>query len=346
MNAEQPLVTAIVPVYGVERYLDRCVRSLVGQTHRNLEIILVDDGSLDASPAICDRWAARDARVRVIHQTNAGVSAARNRGMEVARGTYLCFVDADDYAEPDMVATMVARAEADDAQMVWCGYETNMMRDDGPCPRMDATVSYDLTLTDNAGLAAWFAELAARRYVYPSWNKLFRADFVRAVGARFPVGVIADEDSYFGFPLYAAVERVSVVPARLYHYVVRPGSAAGRYQPALFASRRTVWRFVSPIVARWNPSFAPVFDNLFLSGVGLCLNFLYEDRTLGCGERRAQVAAIARDEAVRDVVGRVRPVGLRNRLAALCLRGGPAMCRVYGASVAMAKRLCAAVRLR
>lgn len=339
MSERQPLVSVIVPVYGVERYLDRCVSSIVDQTYRNLEIILVDDGSPDDCPRMCDAWAAKDTRVTVIHQTNAGVSAARNHGIDEAHGEYLYFVDADDFAEPDLVETLVARAITDDAQIVFCGYETNTLQPDGSLTKTDETRSFDLTFVENTVFAAEFAELAAERYVYPSWNKLFRTDFVRTVGARFPVGVVADEDSYFDFPLYAAVERVSVVPDWLYHYVVRSGSAAGHYQPALFDSHKAVWEYVSPIIARWNPPFAVVFDNLFLGGVGLCLNFLYEDRSRSGRYRREQVRVIADDATVRDFVRKVRPIGSRNKLAAMCLRGGTVPCRFYGWSIATLKRL-------
>jgi len=94
------LISVIVPVYIVEPYLDRCVQSIVNQTYKNLEIILVDDGSPDNSPAMCDAWAEKDSRIRVIHKENGGVSSARNAGLDMATGSYITFVDADDWLEP------------------------------------------------------------------------------------------------------------------------------------------------------------------------------------------------------------------------------------------------------
>ena len=96
------LISVIVPVYKVEPYLDKCVRSIVDQTYQNLEIILVDDGSPDRCGEICDAWAAKDSRIRVIHKENGGLSDARNAGMAVATGKYMGFVDSDDYIAPDM----------------------------------------------------------------------------------------------------------------------------------------------------------------------------------------------------------------------------------------------------
>ena len=99
---EMPLISVILPVYRVEKYLDRCLQSITGQTYRNLEIILVDDGSPDNSGAICDAWAEKDDRIRVIHKQNAGAGAARNTGLAVATGEIISMIDSDDYLEIHM----------------------------------------------------------------------------------------------------------------------------------------------------------------------------------------------------------------------------------------------------
>ena len=104
------LISVIVPVYNVEEYLPRCVDSLLSQTYEKLEIILVDDGTKDASDKICDAYAARDPRVKVIHKENGGLSSARNAGIDIASGEYLAFVDSDDWIEPDTYAHMLGIA--------------------------------------------------------------------------------------------------------------------------------------------------------------------------------------------------------------------------------------------
>lgn len=97
----QDMISVIVPVYKVEKYLDECVASIVAQTHQNLEIILVDDGSPDQCPVMCERWAEKDSRIRVIHTENSGVSSARNIGLASAKGAYIAFADSDDWLRPD-----------------------------------------------------------------------------------------------------------------------------------------------------------------------------------------------------------------------------------------------------
>ena len=116
-----PDLSIIVPVYGVEKYLSRCIDSILNQTFRDFELILIDDGSPDNCGAICDDYAARDSRIKVIHQQNKGVSAARNAALDVAIGSYLGFVDGDDWVEPEMYETMIDAMKQWQTDMVVCG---------------------------------------------------------------------------------------------------------------------------------------------------------------------------------------------------------------------------------
>ncbi|MCM1292334.1 MAG: glycosyltransferase [Bacteroides sp.] len=115
-------ISVIVPVYNAECYLRECVDSILAQTFADFELILVDDGSKDSSTAICDEYAARDPRVRVIHQANAGVSAARNAGLDAARGEWISFVDADDWIEPEMLGDLICKAQEKNADVVSCDF--------------------------------------------------------------------------------------------------------------------------------------------------------------------------------------------------------------------------------
>ena len=115
------LVSVVLPIYNVEKYLDRCVTSVVNQTYRNLEIILVDDGSPDNCPTMCEAWAARDSRIKVVHKENAGLGMARNTGIENATGEYICFFDSDDYIAPDTIEKCFNTARKEDADLVSFG---------------------------------------------------------------------------------------------------------------------------------------------------------------------------------------------------------------------------------
>ena len=118
----EPTISIIVPVYKTEAYLEKCVDSILAQTFRDFELLLIDDGSPDNCPALCEEAAARDPRIRVIHQKNAGLSAARNTGVEAARGEWIGFVDSDDSIAPEMYETLLTYARRDGAQIAVCDY--------------------------------------------------------------------------------------------------------------------------------------------------------------------------------------------------------------------------------
>ena len=117
-----PTISIILPVYNCEAYLHRCIGAILGQTEQNLELILVDDGSTDSSGTICDRYAAEDARVRVIHKQNAGVSAARNAGLETAEGAFIAFADGDDWPEPEMYERLLEAQRRAGSDLIYCGF--------------------------------------------------------------------------------------------------------------------------------------------------------------------------------------------------------------------------------
>ena len=117
-----PLITIVVPIYKVEKYLGRCIDSLIAQTYPNIEIILADDGSPDRCGAICDEYAQKDSRIKVIHQENKGVAAARNAALDIAQGEYIMFVDSDDYVEPTFCEIPLKTAQQQNADMVIFGY--------------------------------------------------------------------------------------------------------------------------------------------------------------------------------------------------------------------------------
>ena len=123
----ESLISVIVPVYNVENYLDKCIESIVNQTYKNLEIILVDDGSLDSSSKICDEWAVKDNRIKVIHKTNGGVSSARNEGLKNANGDFIAFVDSDDWLELNMYEKLISKQKETNTDIVFSGY--NMIID-------------------------------------------------------------------------------------------------------------------------------------------------------------------------------------------------------------------------
>ena len=213
-----PLISVIVPVYKVEAYLDRCVASIVNQTYRNLEIILVDDGSPDNCGVMCDAWAERDSRIKVIHKENGGLSDARNAGMAVASGEYIGFVDSDDYIAELMYELLLERMLRDGSDIAACGVE--MVFEDGT-PSRPLTRSGETLLGKEEALAAVIRESWLKQ---PVWYKLYKADKIQ--GLLFPVGKY-HEDVYWTWQAVARAEKVSVLDMPCYFYLQRSGSIMG-----------------------------------------------------------------------------------------------------------------------
>lgn len=180
------LISVIVPVYRVEAYLDKCISSIAGQTYTNLEIILVDDGSPDRSGAICDKWATKDSRIRVIHQANAGGSAARNAALDMANGELIAFVDSDDYLAPDMFEHL-HNLLAQGADIAECGH-TDVFDDNALFDHGDGSVR---TYTVREAMAEHICDRIFRQLI---WNKLYRREVVGDI--RFPVGKKIDDEFF------------------------------------------------------------------------------------------------------------------------------------------------------
>jgi len=214
---EEKLVSVIVAVYNIEEYLPRCVDSILAQTYGKLEIILVDDGSKDRSGSICDDYAGKDPRVRVIHKKNGGLSDARNAGMDVASGEYIGFVDGDDWIEPDMYRAMYHACEKEKAQVAACRYK--QITKSGV---IDGSAGNSVSLSRDKALEIYVC--GDERYlIYNSvWSKLFARELVEDM--RFPVGKNS-EDIMFTTKAFCRMERLAYLDEAYYNYVLdREGS--------------------------------------------------------------------------------------------------------------------------
>ncbi|MBR4682674.1 MAG: glycosyltransferase [Elusimicrobiaceae bacterium] len=203
---QNPLISVIVPVYKVEKYLSCCLDSIIGQTYSNLEIILVDDGSPDTCGQICEEYARKDSRIRVIHQENQGLSGARNAGLRVARGSYIGFVDSDDYIDPDMYEYLYQLICKDQADIAMC----NICEDKGFRSAQSTNVPYTLMkFVDLFQLADWM-------YV---WNKLYKKEILSSV--QFNTTTSFGEDELFNFEIAKQEPTVAVGGEAKYHYCCR-----------------------------------------------------------------------------------------------------------------------------
>ena len=216
MNSK-PLVSIIIPVYNVEKYLEKCIASVVNQTYTNLEIILIDDGSPDNCPAICDQWQAKDSRIKVIHQQNGGLSVARNEGLKIATGEFIGFVDSDDWIEPEMYQTLLAAMQKTGADIAICKSlnETEDSQTLVPKPKSPTIKTYP---AEKALEMLLSGKSSIRNAV---WNKLFRKHLLENIP--FQVGKIY-EDMLWTPQIIGSAKTVVTIDLPLYHYLFRSGS--------------------------------------------------------------------------------------------------------------------------
>lgn len=213
------LVSIIVPVYKVEEYLDQAIASLVGQTYSDVEIILVDDGSPDNCGKMCDEWAKKDERIRVIHQENAGLSMARNAGIEASNGEYLLFVDSDDFVEDTYVEELYRAISENQADMAMTGVVC--LKQDGSRSLRRVT-DYKKEEINRLTALLRMEKSGERGEAYiVAWNKIYKRELWRTV--RFPEGKIY-EDAFVMPELYYACKKIVLTNSCLYVYRRREGS--------------------------------------------------------------------------------------------------------------------------
>ena len=213
---ENALISVIVPVYNVEKYLDYCINSITNQTYNNLEILLIDDGSTDQSSAICDKWAVEDKRIKVIHKENGGLSDARNAGMQMAKGTYIAFIDSDDWIEKYYIEYLYRAIKETGAEISAC--EIRQVIDGQKPEKLNNVVLSQIKYTTEEALATI---LKGNGFRAVAWNKLYKADML--AGEKFKVGVL-HEDEFFTYRIIGKAKILCFVENPLYNYRQRSGS--------------------------------------------------------------------------------------------------------------------------
>lgn len=214
------LVSVIVPVYKVEKYINKCVESIVNQTYDNIEIILVDDGSPDRCPEICDKWALKDSRIKVLHKENGGLSDARNAGLNIAKGEFIAFIDSDDYVHPQYIEIMYRIMIEHQADVVLCDYESvreNMSVNILPVDMSNVhCVEYNRTQAVKKLIGTEydvkFVISCAKLYKKRIWTNL-----------RFEKGKL-HEDEFASTEVYLSADKSVEIDSKLYYYIDRSGS--------------------------------------------------------------------------------------------------------------------------
>ena len=214
------LISIIVPIYKVEQYLERCLDSILQQTYSNYELILVDDGSPDKCGEICEEYARRDNRVRVIHKSNGGLSDARNVGISISKGEFIAFIDSDDWVAPEYLACMIGALKKTKSDICECGViRTDGILDESVISNEDESLLQTYNV-ENA-LEELICDGIFHQYV---WNKLYRRKCICRID--FPVGK-THEDEFWTYQVFGKAKTIVKIERKLYYYFQRSGSIMG-----------------------------------------------------------------------------------------------------------------------
>lgn len=230
-----PKVSIIVPIYNVERYLERCIKSLINQTLKEIEIILVDDGSPDKCPQICDDYAQKDNRIKVIHKTNEGLGLARNSGMEIATGEYIAFVDSDDYVSCNMYSSLFQETLSTKYDVVYCG--VNAEKKD---KKIYKEHIYNLSLNQQSQIHDFLGNIIAsepkekceRKGPMAVWHAIYKKRIIDTFNIRFlSERIILSEDILFDIKYLSHCQSIRLIPQALYYYCYNGESLSQTFKP-------------------------------------------------------------------------------------------------------------------
>lgn len=240
------LISVIVPVFRVEPYLRRCVDSILVQTHKNMEIILIDDGSDDNCPQICDEYARLDSRIVVVHKENGGLSSARNAGLDIARGDYIGFVDSDDAIEKDMYEVLLETMLSNDADVAICDFE----KWDGVSDTEHHSDTYTTQSYSHDEMLRLFFRVDQPVLYTSVWNRLYKKSAISDV--RFTFGVI-NEDVDFSYKIFLNCNKVSITDACKYKYLVANASITRKHFTPKDLDYYAVWQNVVDLAREHDP---------------------------------------------------------------------------------------------
>lgn len=312
--AVKNLVSIVIPVYNAEQYLDRCIQSVINQTYKYIEVILINDGSRDNSQLICEKYVKRDNRVQLINIQNRGPSAARNIGINISKGQFIQFIDSDDYLESNMIKVLVEEIK-NNAQWVICGYRS--IHDNNYIIDRKPSIGY----FDNIAFKNEFAVLYEKLFFQYLWNKIYLSDIIKSNNISFNEEVKRGEDIIFNIEYLNYVNNITVIDKILYNYVrLNEQSLTRSYNKELFNDQKRIFKKIlnsKNIVNKQNKNLIMMIytqkiiyciSNIFMSKNNLCIK-----------EKREIIKEILADNQVKENLLFIRKINEQG-LICFCIK--------------------------
>ncbi|MBQ0014658.1 MAG: glycosyltransferase family 2 protein [Oscillospiraceae bacterium] len=305
----KPLVSIIMPVYGVEDYVGKAIESIQNQTYKNFEFFCVDDGTKDRSGAICDEYAKNDNRIIVIHKENGGAPSARNVAIDQAQGKYFYFMDSDDWTEPTMLEDMVTLAEQNDLQLVVSGYYIDTYYSDEEKFVQEQSAA-DVVYKTQQDFRNDAHRLFDKNLLYTPWNKLYSAEYIKENKLYFPQTFW--DDFPFNLSVLRDVERVGVLSKKYYHFIrKRQESETAKYRPNMYDKREEEADWMEDLYKHWNIDSSEIEEFLarrYIERVIGCIeNLTNPSCTLPFLNKCKEIRRIAFSERVQNAIKVAQP---------------------------------------
>lgn len=305
------LVSIIIPIYNVEKYIDRCIYSVVNQTYENIEIILVDDGSIDQSSIFCDKWIKSDSRILLIKKNNGGLSDARNAGLEMASGKYICFVDSDDWIEPETIE--IAERRIHDVDLVVWGYYSDFV------DQNERMISSDVHKYN----ALCKRNLDYKKIIDPevmgiagyAWNKLYKKNLIDNL--RFEKGISLVEDVLFNVPYMCKCEIIAFIDYIGTHYMQRDISTLGKiYYPDYLKLKIWCTEFKKKLLLSYGASESVTHSFLGTEYIAILRSYIriISNQNWTYGIRRRTCLNILRSEEANEILDNIQPRSITDRV--------------------------------
>lgn len=322
------LVSVVMPVYNVENFLRKSIESVLAQTYKSFELIIVNDGSPDKSGEIAELYAQKDKRIKVIHKENGGLSDARNIGMENASGKYIYFIDSDDYIEDNLLETCVSLAETKNAEVVIFSFFLDLVDMDEN--NIDTQViKYPYTSYNKVDLKNIELNQNILSMICYAWNKLYNLEFLRKNNFKFTKGLSLVEDIYFNSPVLANVNRLVITDLPLYHYISRQRETlVKKFYKDSYELHLMKMKSMIDLLRKWGKrkaDYNDIMSETHVRGIRFCCsNMFYVKNPLNILEKYRYIKRMLNDEFTKSILeknnnksGGVMGITIKNRFSLL-----------------------------
>lgn len=301
------IVSIIVPVYNAETYLKNCIDSILKQTYSSIEVILVNDGSTDNSRLICEEYAKKDNRIKVINQNNSGPSIARNFGINAATGRYIQFVDADDRLEPNMTSNLVkAINKSQSVHLVLCGYKSIYINTDNNSTNKIVTPNI-VGVYNSTDFVRFMGKLFSKSLINPLWNKLYDLEIINKYNIRFIKDFNMGEDLLFNLEYIKFCSNICIIKDELYNYLIlNNNSLTSSFQNSYFENQQILFQKVRGFLLEresYSNDNKYFIETTYTRSIIRCINNLFHiNSNLSSKSQKEQIAAIVIDKNTRGCI--------------------------------------------